>query len=102
LSDVLAAGTRGSRLIACGGGDDKTVTGEVSATATEAVKVEEKFCGRYTRWTLVVEGNISCPEARQVFRALVSENPPPGWDCSGPDGHLECALGPDLLITATF
>jgi hypothetical protein len=99
-SSLLALGTVG--LDACGGGDDKTVTGEVSATATEAVKVEKKSCGRYTRWTLVVEGDISCPEARRLFRGLVSQNPPPGWGCSGGDDNMVCTKGPDLVITATF
>jgi hypothetical protein len=103
-SSLLALGAFG--LDACGGGDDKTVTSEPSPIATEAVKLEKKSCGRYTRWTLEVEGDISCREARQVFRGLVSQNPPPGWSCSGSEGNMECTKGPegtvDLAIRATF
>src|SRR5215207_1018864 len=98
-SSLLALGALG--LIACGGGDDETTTSVV----TETVTVEKKSCGRYTRWTLVVEGDISCPEARRVFRGLVFQNPPPGWSCSGPDGNLRCTKHPSeqpLVITATF
>ena len=47
-SSLLALGALG--LIACGGGDDKTVTSEVSSIATAAVeRLEKKSCGRYGR-----------------------------------------------------
>jgi hypothetical protein len=75
-SSLLALGALG--LDACGG-DDETTTSVV----TETVTVAKKSCGMYppgsNRWTLEVEGDISCPEARGVFRGLVNQNPPPGF-----------------------
>src|SRR5215207_9821582 len=99
-SSLLALGALG--LIACGGGDDETTTSVV----TETVTVAQKSCGRYTRWTLVVEGDISCPEARRVFRANVYQKLPRPWVCTGPDGHTVCMKGApsahQVVITATF
>jgi hypothetical protein len=102
-SSLMELGALG--LVGCGGDDDKTVTSEPSPTATEAVKLEKKSCGRYTRWTLEVEGNISCREARRLFRGFTYGKFPPGWSCSGPELTGGCTKHPSeqpLEITATF
>jgi hypothetical protein len=96
-SSLLALGALG--LIACGGGDDETTTSVV----TETVTVTQKPCGMYSRWTLVVQGDVSCAEARRVFGTEVKGKPlPPGWNCSGPDGDIVCTGPQDRLISATF
>jgi hypothetical protein len=74
---------------------------------TETVTVAKKSCGTYppgsNRWTLEVQGDISCPEARRVFGVYASRKPlPPGWNCSGPEGNVVCTNPPDLLISATL
>jgi hypothetical protein len=95
-SSLLALGALG--LIACGGGDDETTTSVV----TETVTVAQNSCGMYTRWTLVVQGDVSCAEARRVFRAHVNVKPlPSDWNCLGPEGEVVCTNPPDLLISAT-
>jgi hypothetical protein len=95
-SSLLALAALG--LIACGGGDDETTTSVV----TETVTVAQKPCGMYTRWTLVVQGDVPCAEARRVFRAHVNVKPlPSDWNCSGPEGGVVCHKLPDLLIVAT-
>src|SRR4029453_10569286 len=106
LVGLVALGVLG--LVTWGGGDDETPTSAVSeiATTDAGLPVEKKSCGRYTRWTLVVEGDISCSEARRVFRANVYQKLPRPWVCTGPDGHTVCMKGApsahQVVITATF
>ena len=95
-SGVLAPGTRALGLTSCGG--DETTT---SVVVTETVTVEKKSCMAYDHWTLAVEGDISCPEARRLFRGWVNEDVPPGWNCTGPETIVTCTK-PPLLISATI
>jgi hypothetical protein len=104
LVSLLALAVRG--LVTWGGDDDETTTAAVSEIATVPVVLEKKSCGRYLRWTLVVGGDISCREARRVFRGNVYQKLPRPWVCSGPDGHTVCMKGApaahQVVITATF
>jgi hypothetical protein len=96
-SSLLALAALG--LIACGGGDDETTTSVV----TETVTVAQAPCGMYGRSTLVVQGDVSCAEARRVFGAYVKQKPlPSNWGCFGPEGNVLCDKGPEpLYINAT-
>jgi hypothetical protein len=62
-----------------------------------------KPCGKYGRWRLVVEGDISCPAARRVMHGFAFQRLPRPWICTGPDGHVVCTKGiPGIVITARF
>jgi hypothetical protein len=63
----------------------------------------KSFC-TYGRWTLTVEGDVSCSAARRVMRAEARRGGAPSpWLCGGPDAHISCYGGvPGTVITARF
>ncbi len=85
--------------VACGGGgDDETTAASATETTDErttddALAADSKSCGAYERWRLaVVEGGISCREARRVMQGFiyVQRPTPDGWRCTGGDQPVLC------------
>jgi hypothetical protein len=97
----LALGALG--LVACGGGDDdQTTAASESETTREELAADYKSCGAFGRYRFaVVEGDISCREARGVMEGFVStpagvdgggaagDRLPGGWMCDG-DASVDC------------
>jgi hypothetical protein len=75
---------------------------KIGGNADDELAVDNKSCGRYGRWRLTVEGDISCLAARRVMRGFAFQKLPGSWICSGPDGHVVCTKEPGIVITARF
>jgi hypothetical protein len=95
LLSLLALGALA--LVACGGGDDdQTTAASETETAGEELAADYRSCGSFGRYRFaVVEGDISCREARGVMDANMAggvavEKLPGGWICSGSDAYGEC------------
>ena len=96
LLSLLALGALG--LVACGGGDDDddettaasaTEIPDVRATYDElaADPADNKSCGVSERRGLtVVEGDISCRQARRLMHRVAYNRVPYRWRCIGPEG----------------
>jgi hypothetical protein len=95
LLSLLALGALG--LVACGGDDDdQTTAASETETTRDELAADYRSCGSFGRSRFaVVEGDISCREARGVMDANMAgggavENLPGGWICSGSDAYGEC------------
>jgi hypothetical protein len=110
---LLAIGVLG--LVACGGDDETTAGSETKGAGEErtpgseekAAKDEpasKKSCGKFGRWRLRVEGDVSCSRAHRVMRGEVHQGAAPRpWTCSGPDDHIDCTKDePGIVIKARF
>ena len=96
LLSLLALGALG--LVACGGGDDDQTTAASASEITDnpttydfdqlaADPADNKFCGITARRGLtVVEGEISCREARRLMHRVANNRLPYQWRCIGPEG----------------
>ncbi|MGH9176306.1 MAG: hypothetical protein ACRD1H_18200, partial [Vicinamibacterales bacterium] len=62
-----------------------------------------KSCGTWDRYRLVVEGDISCPDAIRVVNRDGYTKFPGSWFCDGPDGNVVCTqrtTEPGIVISA--
>ena len=95
LLSLLALGPLG--LVACGGGDaDETTAASatpiadnprITYDALAADPADNKPCGASEGWGLtVVEGDISCREARRLMHRVAYNRDPYQWGCIGPEG----------------
>ncbi len=91
---LLALGAFG--LVACGGGDDNETSAASAIENTDdgnpydelaADPADNKFCGIAERRGLtVVEGDISCRQARRLMHRVAYNRLPYQWRCMGPEG----------------
>jgi hypothetical protein len=99
LALLLALPTLGALgLVACGGGDEDESTAVSATEITDprttydelaADPADNKFCGpaEHEHWKLtVVEGDISCREARRLMHRVAYNRLPYQWRCIGPEG----------------
>jgi hypothetical protein len=117
LALLLALGALG--LVACGGGDDETTAVSETKTAGDELAVDNKkpnatavgdrtgararaSCGKWDRYMLEVEGDISCPAARGVFHGYVEGRLQGSWICAGSDAMQSCTKEPGIVITARW
>jgi hypothetical protein len=96
LLSLLALGAFG--LVACGGGDDDKTTAASKTETTDnpttydfdelaADPADNKSCGvSENRGLTVVEGEISCREARRLMHRVAYNRLPYQWRCIGPEG----------------
>jgi hypothetical protein len=91
---LLALGALG--LVGCGGGDDDESTAGPATPITDegnpydelaADPADNKSCGTAAgRGLTVVEGDISCREARRLMHRVGYNRIPYQWRCMGPEG----------------
>ena len=91
---LLALGALG--LVACGGGGDDEVTAASATETTDdgnpydelvADPADNKSCDNPGgRGLTVVEGDISCREARRLMHRVAYNRVPYQWRCIGPEG----------------
>jgi hypothetical protein len=100
LLSLLVLGAIG--LVACGAGDDDETAAATTETTDSRITYDElagdfadnKSCGAYGRYRLaVVEGDISCPEARRVMHGALYDSLPGAWFCGGSDAAMSCVSG---------
>lgn len=97
---LVAIATRA--ILSDGGGAESA--GPVPSGPSLRTSPGAKSCGSFGRWTLTVEGDVSCSVARRVMRAEARHGGAPSpWLCGGPDNHVSCYAGePGTVITARF
>ena len=92
---ALAIAVSALGLVACGGGDDETTAAPATPITDKynpydqlaADPVDNKACGSSEgRGLTVVEGDISCREARRLFHRVAYNRLPYQWRCIGPEG----------------